>query len=114
DLRTIIDSRLTQVVLERPFVEISKLNYDHSEGIIRFTHKRDKVAFECPKGLKSSIVSLMEKEKFKAFFVERSNDMKKGIKHITERRKRYYKDCLKLGLAYRKDKETIENSRTIM
>ncbi|GKF46049.1 hypothetical protein Tco_0135851 [Tanacetum coccineum] len=109
DLGTIINSRLTKVVLSKPFVETSKLDYDHSEGIIKFTNKKDEVAFRMPQSTKElHLVSQLEKNKFEAFFVERIKDRKKGLRYILEKRKGYYMNCLKFGQEYRKDKKIIK------
>ncbi|GKG42934.1 hypothetical protein Tco_0479618 [Tanacetum coccineum] len=37
DIRSIIDPRLSQVVLGRPFIEISNMTHDPPEGVVRFT-----------------------------------------------------------------------------
>ncbi|GJU42356.1 MAK10-like protein [Tanacetum coccineum] len=39
DISSIIDSRLSQVVLGKPFMEISNMTYDPSEGVVRFINR---------------------------------------------------------------------------
>ncbi|GJU37474.1 MAK10-like protein [Tanacetum coccineum] len=44
DLSSAIDHRLSQVVLGKPFVELSNMTYDLSLGIVKFTNGADEVA----------------------------------------------------------------------
>ncbi|GKB93834.1 hypothetical protein Tco_0979971 [Tanacetum coccineum] len=46
DINSIIDPRLSQVVLGRPFIEISNMTRDLPEGVVRFTNKDDEVAYK--------------------------------------------------------------------
>ncbi|GKD48702.1 protein kinase-like domain, concanavalin A-like lectin/glucanase domain protein [Tanacetum coccineum] len=80
DLGNIIDSSLSEVVLGKPFVQASKLTYDESLGLIRFSHRDDKVAFRMPQRTKElDRVSPLEKDKFEAFFVENLKVKKRGL-----------------------------------
>ncbi|GJW70186.1 hypothetical protein Tco_0127103 [Tanacetum coccineum] len=71
DLGSVIDGRLSEVILGKPFVQASKLTYDESLGLIRFAHRDDEVAFRMPQRTKELyLVSPLENDKFEAFFVE--------------------------------------------
>ncbi|GJY48905.1 hypothetical protein Tco_0438861 [Tanacetum coccineum] len=48
DLGSVIDGRLSEVVLGKPFVEASKLTYDQSLRLIRFDHRNNEVVFRMP------------------------------------------------------------------
>ncbi|GJY92957.1 hypothetical protein Tco_0508739 [Tanacetum coccineum] len=48
DISSIIDPRLSQVVLGKPFVEISNMTHDPPKGVVRFTNKNDEVAYKMP------------------------------------------------------------------
>ncbi|GKE21816.1 hypothetical protein Tco_1433328 [Tanacetum coccineum] len=48
DVSSIIDPRLSQVVLGKPFVEISNMTHDPTEGVVRFTSGTDEVAYKMP------------------------------------------------------------------
>ncbi|GKF15329.1 retrotransposon ORF1 [Tanacetum coccineum] len=48
DISSIIDPRLSQVVLGKPFVEISNMTHDPQEGVVRFTNGNDEVAYKMP------------------------------------------------------------------
>ncbi|GKC43793.1 hypothetical protein Tco_1061515 [Tanacetum coccineum] len=92
DLGSVIDSRLSEVVLGKPFVEASKLTYDHSLGLIRFAHRNDEVIFRMPQRTQElHLISPLEKDKFEAFFLESLKVRKRGFKQVLEKRKGYYK-----------------------
>ncbi|GJW10587.1 hypothetical protein Tco_1576414 [Tanacetum coccineum] len=99
-LGNIIDSSLSEVVMGKPFAQASKLAYDESLGLIRFSHSDDdEVMFRMPQRTKElDLVSRLEKDKFEAFFVESLKVRKIGFKHVLEKRKGYYKACMNLGL----------------
>ncbi|GKD32145.1 MAK10-like protein [Tanacetum coccineum] len=48
DISSIIDPRLSQVVLGRPFIEISNMTHDLPEGVVRFTNGNNEVAYKMP------------------------------------------------------------------
>ncbi|GKD00765.1 hypothetical protein Tco_1171039 [Tanacetum coccineum] len=105
DIGCVIDSRLSEVVLGKPFVETSKLNYDQPLGLISFAHEDDEVVFRMPQRTQElQLISPLEKDKFEAFFMESLKVRKKGFKHVLEKRKGYYKACMNLGHEYKKDK----------
>ncbi|GJW85507.1 RNA-directed DNA polymerase, eukaryota, reverse transcriptase zinc-binding domain protein [Tanacetum coccineum] len=109
ELGDVIDDRLGEVVLGKPFVQASKLTYDESLRLLRFAQRDDEVVFRMPQRTKVlDLVSPLEKNKFEAFFVDSLKVRKKGFKHILEKRKGYYKACMNLGRTYKRDKETIK------
>ncbi|GKC10112.1 hypothetical protein Tco_1001722 [Tanacetum coccineum] len=52
DISSIIDHRLSQVVLGKPFVEISNMTYDPPEGVVRFTNRNNEVANKMPRSIR--------------------------------------------------------------
>ncbi|GKC16639.1 hypothetical protein Tco_1013421 [Tanacetum coccineum] len=99
DLGNIIDSSLCEVVLGKPFAQAAKFAYDESLGLIMFAYSDDEVMFRMPQRTKElDLVSRLEKDKFKAFFVESLKVGKMGFKHVFKKRKRYYKACMNLEL----------------
>ncbi|GKD27972.1 MAK10-like protein [Tanacetum coccineum] len=48
DISSIIDPRLSQVVLGRPFIEISNMTHDLPEGVVRFTNENNEIAYKMP------------------------------------------------------------------
>ncbi|GJS96221.1 hypothetical protein Tco_0803189 [Tanacetum coccineum] len=109
DLGSIIDSGLSEVVLGKPFVHTSKLTYDRSLGLMRFSQRDKEVVFRMPQRTKElDLVSSLEKDKFEALFVEILKVRKKGFKHVLEKRRGYYKACMNLG---RRKAHLLENKQ---
>nr|GEX01661.1 MAK10-like protein [Tanacetum cinerariifolium] len=52
DISSIIDPRLSQVVLGKPFIEISSMTHDPPEGVVRFTNETDEIAYKMPHKIK--------------------------------------------------------------
>nr|GEU66708.1 MAK10-like protein [Tanacetum cinerariifolium] len=48
DINSIINPRLSQVVLEKPFIEISNMTHDPPEGVVRFTNGTMELPIKCP------------------------------------------------------------------
>nr|GEX64224.1 MAK10-like protein [Tanacetum cinerariifolium] len=48
DIRSVIDARLLQVVLGKPFVELSNMTHDLSLGIVKFTNGAEEIAYKIP------------------------------------------------------------------
>ncbi|GJR14032.1 MAK10-like protein [Tanacetum coccineum] len=48
DISSIIDPRLSQVVLGKPFVEVSNMTHDSSVGVVKFTIRDDEIAYKMP------------------------------------------------------------------
>ncbi|GJV06326.1 MAK10-like protein [Tanacetum coccineum] len=67
DISSIIDPRLSLVVLGRPFVEISNMTHDPPEGVVRFANGNDKVAYKMPHKIEQyKSLSNLEKETHKS------------------------------------------------
>ncbi|GJX10540.1 retrovirus-related pol polyprotein from transposon TNT 1-94 [Tanacetum coccineum] len=52
DISLVIDPFLSQVVLGKPFVEVSNMTYDSSLGIVKFRNRVDEVAYKIPHKIK--------------------------------------------------------------
>ncbi|GJZ51447.1 hypothetical protein Tco_0605962 [Tanacetum coccineum] len=48
DISSVINPRLSQVVLGKPFIEISNMTHDPREGAVRFIKGTDEVAYKMP------------------------------------------------------------------
>ncbi|GJU31671.1 hypothetical protein Tco_1175260 [Tanacetum coccineum] len=48
DISSILDPRLSQVLLGKPFVEISNMTHDPPEGVVRFTNGNNEVSYKMP------------------------------------------------------------------
>ncbi|GJU83971.1 hypothetical protein Tco_1291517 [Tanacetum coccineum] len=80
DISSIIDPRLSQVILGKPFVEISNMTHDSPEGAIRFTNGTEEVAYKMPHMIEqyNSLLDL-EKEHTKSVYLRNKEDTRKGV-----------------------------------
>ncbi|GJV31768.1 putative reverse transcriptase domain-containing protein [Tanacetum coccineum] len=72
DISSIIDPRLSKVVLGKPFVEISNMTHDPPE----------------------------EKEHTKSVYLRNEEDRRRGVEYVMRKILGFYKECLELGHAY--------------
>ncbi|GJX77006.1 retrotransposon ORF1 [Tanacetum coccineum] len=63
DISSIIDPRLSQMVLGRPFIKISNMTHDPPKGVVRFINGTDEVAYKMPHKIEQyDLLSDLEKE----------------------------------------------------
>ncbi|GJU69513.1 MAK10-like protein [Tanacetum coccineum] len=63
NISSIIDPRLTQVVLGKPFIEISNMTHDQQKGVVRFVNGNEEVAYKMPHKIEQyNSLSNLEKE----------------------------------------------------
>ncbi|GJS90525.1 hypothetical protein Tco_0773161 [Tanacetum coccineum] len=75
DISSIIDPRLSQVVLGKPFVEISSMTHDPPEGVVRFTNETDEVAYKMPHMIEQyNSPPDLEKEHTKSVYLRNKED----------------------------------------
>ncbi|GKA30485.1 MAK10-like protein [Tanacetum coccineum] len=72
DISSIIDPRLSQVVLGRPFIEMSDMTHDPPEGVVRFTK----------------------------VYLRNDEDKRRGVEYVMSKILGFYKECLELGPEY--------------
>ncbi|GJT45550.1 hypothetical protein Tco_0954265 [Tanacetum coccineum] len=79
DISSIIDPRLSQVVLGKPFVEISNMTHDLSLGIVKFASGTDEITYKMPHKIDQfNSLSDLEKEHIKSVYFRNEEDKKKG------------------------------------
>ncbi|GJZ74922.1 retrotransposon ORF1 [Tanacetum coccineum] len=101
DISSIIDPRLSHVVLGRPFIEISNMNHDPPEGVVRFTNENDEVAYKMPHKIEQyNSLSNLEKEHTKSVYLRNEEDKRRGVEYVMSRILGFYKECLELGPEY--------------
>nr|GEV58539.1 MAK10-like protein [Tanacetum cinerariifolium]GEY42248.1 MAK10-like protein [Tanacetum cinerariifolium] len=101
DISSIIHPRLSQVVLGKPFVEISNMTHDPPEGVVRFTNKNNEVAYKMPHKIEQYYsLSNVEKEHTKSVFLRNEEDTRRGVEYVMSKILRFYKECQELGLEY--------------
>ncbi|GJV85823.1 hypothetical protein Tco_1525721 [Tanacetum coccineum] len=101
DISSIIDPRLSQVVLGRPFVKISNMTHDPLEGVFRFIRGADKVAYTTPHKIEQyDSLSDLEKEHTKLVYLRNEEDRRRGVEYVMSKILGFYKECLELGPEY--------------
>ncbi|GKA90755.1 hypothetical protein Tco_0812625 [Tanacetum coccineum] len=101
DISSIIDHRLSQVVLGRPFVEISNMTHDPPKGDVRFIKGTNKVAYKMPHKIEQyDSFSNLEKEHTKSVYLRNDEDKKRGVEYAISKILRFYKEWLELGPKY--------------
>ncbi|GJU49374.1 hypothetical protein Tco_1218929 [Tanacetum coccineum] len=101
DISSIIDPRLSQVKLGKPFVEISNMTHDSPEGVVRFTNGIDEIANKMPHMIEQyNSLSDLEKEHTKSVYLRNEEDKRRGVKYVMSKILRFYKEFLKLGSEY--------------
>nr|GEW40187.1 MAK10-like protein [Tanacetum cinerariifolium] len=101
DISSIIDPRLSQVVLGRPFIEISNMTHDLPKGVVRFTNKNDEVAYKMRHKIEQyNTLSNLEKEHTKSVYLRNEEDKIRGVDYVMSKILGFYKECLELGPEY--------------
>ncbi|GJX44397.1 retrotransposon ORF1 [Tanacetum coccineum] len=101
DISSIIDPRLSKVVLGRPFVEISNMTHDPPEGVVRFINGTDEVAYKMPYKIEQyGLLSDLEKEHTKSVYLRNEEDKRRGVEYVMSKILGFYKECLELGPEY--------------
>ncbi|GJT38569.1 hypothetical protein Tco_0938434 [Tanacetum coccineum] len=101
DISSIIDPRLSQVVLGKPFVEISNMTHDLSLGIVKFTNGTDEIAYKMPHKIEQfNSLSDLEKEHTKSVYFRNEEDKRKGVDYVMNKILGFYKECFELGPEY--------------
>ncbi|GJT88921.1 MAK10-like protein [Tanacetum coccineum] len=100
----LIDSqhpRMSQVLLGKPFVEISNMTHDPQEGVVRFTNRNDKVSYKMPHKIEQyNSLSNLEKEHTKLVYLWNEEYKRRGVEYVMNKILGFYKECLKLGPEY--------------
>lgn len=111
DIRLVIDSCLTQVVLGKPFVEVSKMTYDSSLGIVRFKEETDEIAYQMPYKIEQyRLLSTLEKYHKQAVYYRSGEDKRKGVDYVIRKMLGFYNECLQLGPEYKtKPEDDLED-----
>ncbi|GKC52824.1 hypothetical protein Tco_1075569 [Tanacetum coccineum] len=101
DFSSIIDPRLSQVVLGKPFVEISNMTHDLPEGVVRFINGTDEIAYKIPHKIEQyNSLSDLEKEHTKSVYLRNKEDKRRGVEYVMSKILGFYKECLELRHEY--------------
>ncbi|GJT05361.1 hypothetical protein Tco_0839823 [Tanacetum coccineum] len=97
----VLDPRLSQVVLRRPFKEISNMTHDPPKGVVRFIRGTDEVAYKMPHKIEQyNSLSDLEKEHIKLVYLRNKEDKRRGVEYVMSKIIGFYKECLELGPEY--------------
>ncbi|GJX26706.1 hypothetical protein Tco_0233002 [Tanacetum coccineum] len=99
DISSIIDPRLSQVVLGKPFIEVSNMTHDLSSGVVRFTNEPEGIVYNMPHKIEQYMLDL-EKEHTKSVYFRNEEDKRRGVDYVMSKILGFYKDCLELGPEY--------------
>ncbi|GJT36505.1 hypothetical protein Tco_0926924 [Tanacetum coccineum] len=82
DISSIIDPRLSQVLLGKPFAKISNMTHDPPEGVVGFTNMADEVAYKMPHKIEQyNSLSELEKEHTKSVYLRNEEDKRRGVEY---------------------------------
>ncbi|GJX76124.1 hypothetical protein Tco_0322935 [Tanacetum coccineum] len=83
DISSIIDPRLSQVLLGKPFVEISNMTHNLSLGVVKFTDETNAIAYKMPYKIKQyNSLSDLEKEHTKSVYLRNNEDKRRGVEYV--------------------------------
>ena len=99
DILPVIDDSLSQVLIGKPFIEVSKMTYDPSLGIVRFTGETDDVSYQMPYHIEQfCLIPKLEKEQKQSLYYRNDKDREKGVGYVMDKIIGFNKECLQLGL----------------
>nr|GEW64414.1 zinc finger, CCHC-type [Tanacetum cinerariifolium] len=80
DIISIIYPRVPQVVLGKPFVEISNMTHDLSLRVVKFTDETNEIAYKMAHKIKQyNSLSDLEKEHMKSVYLRNEEDKRRGV-----------------------------------
>ncbi|GKF30202.1 retrotransposon ORF1 [Tanacetum coccineum] len=101
DISSILDPRISHVVLGRPFVEVSRMTHDLDKGVVRFTNGDSEVAYKMPHKIEQyNSLTDIELEHTKSVYFRNQEDSERGIDYVMSKILGFYKECLELGPEY--------------
>ncbi|GJV05643.1 hypothetical protein Tco_1343299 [Tanacetum coccineum] len=101
DISSIIDPRLSQVVLGKPFVEISNMTHDPPEGVVRFANRTEEIANKMPHKIETRTTRLgPRREHTKSVLLRNEGDKRSGVEYVMSKILGFYKKSLELGPKY--------------
>ncbi|GJT52437.1 hypothetical protein Tco_0978594 [Tanacetum coccineum] len=102
DISSVIDHRMSPVVLGKPFVEIANMTYDLSLGVVKSTNEIEEITYKMAYKIEQyDSLSDMEKENTKSVYSRNKEDKKRGVEYVMSKILGFYKGCLELGPEYR-------------
>nr|GEZ15753.1 homeodomain-like protein [Tanacetum cinerariifolium] len=103
DIWEFIVSYIAEVVMGRPFRDVTQLEYDCVKGLILFTRIFDTYIFQMPHTIPR--LKNFEWSKVPPILGLSQRDLMSELKYSHEKNKLMYKNCLNLGPAYQVDED---------
>nr|GEX59083.1 reverse transcriptase domain-containing protein [Tanacetum cinerariifolium] len=101
DISSIMDPRLSQVVLGKPFVEISNMTHDPPKGVVRFTNGNNEISYKMPHTIEQyDLLSNLKKEHTRSVYLRNEEDKRRGVEYVMSKILGFYRECLELGPEY--------------
>ncbi|GJT27736.1 retrotransposon ORF1 [Tanacetum coccineum] len=102
DISSVIDPRMSPVVLGKPFIELSNMTYDLSLGVVKFTKGVEEITYTMPYKIEQyDSLSDREEENMKLVYFRNEDDKRKGVEYVMSKILGFYKECLELVPEYR-------------
>ncbi|GJY16334.1 DNA damage-inducible protein 1-like protein [Tanacetum coccineum] len=109
NMNEFVEKWVTEVILGKPFKEKIRLDEDISKGRIWFKIRDDKTIFNMPRAERRLSKLTTEQQNMMSPILKFSDEDKaKGISHLYQQIKEFYKGCLNLGEEYKQDLEVID------
>ncbi|GJX88532.1 hypothetical protein Tco_0340546 [Tanacetum coccineum] len=94
-------SSIIQVVLGKPFVEVSNMTHDLSLGVVKFTNRTNEIAYKMPHKIEQyNSLLVLEKEHMKSVYLRNEEDKRRGVDYVMNKILGFYKECLEIGPEY--------------
>nr|GEV85573.1 protein kinase-like domain, concanavalin A-like lectin/glucanase domain protein [Tanacetum cinerariifolium] len=98
---SIMDPRLSQVVLGKPFVEISNMTHDPPKGVVRFTNGNNEISYKMPRMIEQyDSLSNLKKEHTRSVYLMNEEDKRRGLEYVMSKILGFYRECLELRPEY--------------
>ncbi|GKD80236.1 hypothetical protein Tco_1342857, partial [Tanacetum coccineum] len=111
NISSVIDPSLSQVVLRKPFVEVSNMTYGSSLGIVKYTNGTDEFAYMMPCKIEQfKYLSNMKKEHKQSVYFRSEEDNRRGVDYVMNKILGFNKECLDLEPEYLTG---LDGSRTV-
>nr|GEY49537.1 retrotransposon Orf1 [Tanacetum cinerariifolium] len=101
NISSIIEPRLSQVVIGKPFLEISNMTYDLSLRVVKFINETNEIFYKIPYKIEQyNSLSNLEKEHTKLVYLRNEDDKRREVEYVMNKILGFYKECLELGPEY--------------
>jgi hypothetical protein len=102
DVSPAVDINLSNVVLGKQFVEVSRMTYDPTLGLVRIRDDDKEITYQMPQKIEQyQSLTCLEKEFKQSVYYKSDEDKRKGVDYVMRKILGFYKECLQLGPEYK-------------